>query len=41
MATIVSTEISIGKENIGDVCDADGDIEAVVMDWRAECSWAE
>jgi hypothetical protein len=41
MAKMVSIEMSIGKEDVGDVCEVEVDIDAVVMDWSAECSWAE
>jgi hypothetical protein len=43
-ATTVSIEISIGREATVDaaaVCDAMGDKDAVLVEWRAECSWAE
>jgi hypothetical protein len=40
-AKMVSIEMSIGREDVGDVCEVEADIDTVVMDWSAECSWAE
>jgi hypothetical protein len=43
-ATTVSIDISIGRDATVDadaVCDAMDDKDAVLVEWRAECSWAE
>jgi hypothetical protein len=43
-ATAVSIDISIGSEVTVDAaveCDAMDDKDAVLVEWRAECSWAE
>ncbi len=43
-AKTVSIEISIGSEATVDAaaaCDAMDDKDAVLVEWRAECSWAE
>jgi hypothetical protein len=43
-ATMVSIDMSIGSEATVDtaaVCDAMDDKDAAVVEWRAECSWAE
>jgi hypothetical protein len=43
-ATTVSIDISIGSDATVDVaalCDEMDDKEAVLVEWRAECSWAE
>jgi hypothetical protein len=43
-ATIVSIDISSGRDVTADA-DAPGDViedkDAVLVEWRAECSWAE
>jgi len=43
-ATTVSIDMSIGSDAIVDaavLCDEMDDKEAVLVEWRAECSWAE
>jgi hypothetical protein len=43
-ATTVSIEISIGSDatvDVAAVCDEIDDKEAALIEWRAECSWAE
>lgn len=43
-ATMVSIEISIGRDAIADAAapwDVREDRDAVLVEWRAECSWAE